>query len=125
LEVQKNRGEITMTKEWTFEDLPTVDSIDIGLNFDYYYDPGKFSGRPEDCYPPEEESNVSLPDGWEEIVMGAYVQAARKAIAQIQAEVEELAESNAAAEWAEDAAADYEEAKADAMYDDWKWEQGL
>lgn len=32
--------------------------VDIEVRASYYYDPGKISGPPEDCYPPESEFEI-------------------------------------------------------------------
>lgn len=42
--------------------------IELQFSYTYSYDPGKYSGRPEDCYPAEEEKSFYLEPGWEDKV---------------------------------------------------------
>jgi hypothetical protein len=92
------------TKTYTFEDkeLPTVDSIELDLDWSYSHDAGRYSGPPEDCYPGSTESEIAPPAGYEQIIMAAYVRAAQKAIMAIDAKIKEMNGDNTAAEWAEE-----------------------
>lgn len=87
-------------KEHTFEDLPAPD-ITLELYYNYSYTPGRYFGLPENCYPEEEESELSLPDGWEEQVISAYMTAAREAMKQIEQKVIEMRDDGLPREWAE------------------------
>ena len=107
-----------MVKTWTFEDeeLPTVGNIELELDYSYSYDAGRYSGPPEDCWPSEEESEINLPAGYEDVIIAAYMKAARAAIKEIDAKVEEMNSDNNAREWAEEAAADWADDFADSEY---------
>lgn len=93
---------IAGTKVLTFEDemLP-MEPIEFEVAFDYYYDPGKYNGLPENCYPEEEDGEASLPANFQEIVMNHYIAMARKAIKNIEAYVEEI-KVDEIREWATD-----------------------
>lgn len=91
-----------MKKEWTFEDLPMPSDITLGLDYTYYHNPGRLYGPPEFCYPPETECEITLPKGWEDAVIQTYIQAARKAIKEIEAQVKEMIEDELPKEWAEE-----------------------
>ena len=90
-----------MNKAWTFEDLPAP-AIELELQYTYSYDPGRISGPPEDCYPPEEECEVCLPAGYKQIIRDEYLKAAELAIAEIERQVEMLEDSDSPREWAEE-----------------------
>jgi hypothetical protein len=82
-----------------FEDLPAPE-IELGLEYDYYFDPGRISGPPEDCHPPEEYIEITLPDGWEDRLMLAYARSAQEAIKEIEARVEAMVKDKEPREWA-------------------------
>lgn len=116
---ESGRGDNMNIKTWTFEDeeLPTVDSIELDLEWSYSYDAGRYSGPPEDCYPDAEDSEINVPAGYEQIIMAAYIRAAQKAIKAVDAKIEEMNSDNLAREWAEEEAENYENDFADSEYD--------
>lgn len=89
------------TKTITFEELPAPD-IDLELEYTYYFKEGKYFGRPEDCYPDEEEMEIVLPKGFEETVMNRYIAAAREAIKKIESKVQDFEFDNMPRQWAEE-----------------------
>lgn len=88
-----------------FEDLPTVGIISIDVEWSYFFDPGKLSGPPESCYPAEEEKEIEPVGSISDIVMNAYILAARRAIKQIETGIEE--KRNDLPEWAREEAEKY------------------
>ena len=52
-------------------EFATVEDTYINLTvfWSYSFDPGKLDGRPEDCYPAEEESEIALEAGWEQKII--------------------------------------------------------
>ena len=96
-----------MIKQYTFEELPQVDDITIDLVVCYYYSPAKLDGLPEDCYPEEEEIDITPESGYEQAIMSAYVDAARLAIKQIDDQIAEI-DGATVREWVEDARNDWE-----------------
>lgn len=89
-----------MIKEWTFEDLPTP-NVTLDLYYSYYYKPAKLNGLPENCCPEEEESEIQLPNQLENIVITAYLKAARQAIKVIADKVQDMDFDGLPREWAE------------------------
>lgn len=77
---------MTGTRKVTFEQdqLPGVSDIELEVEYTYEYTPGRNRIDPDDSYPDEVESEIELEKGWEEIVMAAYVAAAREAIKAIE-----------------------------------------
>ena len=77
-----------MIKEHTFEaeNLPGAD-ITIDLEYTYERDDGNFNGHPDTWHPPSEESKITLPVGWEDIVIQSYMKAAREAIKAIESDL--------------------------------------
>lgn len=114
------------TKNYTFDDenLPTVGDITLELEYTYSYDAGRYSGPPEACYPAEEECEIDLPKGWEDVVMQSYINAARLAIKKIENDLlQDLIFDNAPREWAEEETEYYNECKAEAQIEareDWR-----
>ena len=104
------------TKTWLFEELPVVDDIELDLDYSYSYDAGRYSGPPEDCYPAEEESEINLPAGYEDVIIAAYMKAARAAIKAVDAKVEEMNDDGLPREWEEEAARDWAEDFSDSEY---------
>jgi len=94
-------------KAFTFDDLPTVDEIELELDFTYYHLPAKLSGPPESCYPEEEEAEITLPKGFEQIVIAKYMAAARLAIKGIEDKCREMEVDGTVREWAEEERRDY------------------
>lgn len=84
-----------------FEELPSPD-VELDLEYSYFFDPGRISGPPGDCYPPDEECEIKMPDGWEKRVMLAYIRAAQESIKEIEARVQLMASDKKPAEWAEE-----------------------
>lgn len=96
---------MTGTKKVTFEQdqLPGVDDIEFELSYSYSYKPAKTSGDPNSCYDSEEESEITLPDGWEATVMLAYIKAAREAIKHIEFSlIPDMNFDNKPRQWAEE-----------------------
>lgn len=76
--------------------------IELELQWSYYYDPGKYYGKPEGCYPEEAECEVLPP-----IDINARLKAhAEKMIPiwlkQIESECQDMELDNKPAEWAEE-----------------------
>jgi predicted ArsR family transcriptional regulator len=62
--------------------------FEFEVDYSYYYDGGKLTGRPEDCYPPEEDGEVWIVDKfWKEKVRQEYAKLAEQAIKEIENEV--------------------------------------
>ena len=102
-----------------FWPLPEVEEIELELEYDYYHQPAKTYGLPENCYPAEEECEINLPKDYKEQIRVAYLREAETAITMIEAQVQGLLADNAPAQWAVDDAPepdydddwnDYEEA---------------
>lgn len=93
-----------MIKKWTFEseELPGAD-VTLDLDCSYSFDAGKCDGPPERCYPPSEESEITLPKGWEEKVLASYAAAAVEAILAIEQKVRDMQSNNIARIWMEEA----------------------
>lgn len=81
--------------------LPEIDELPLEVEFTYSYDPGKYHGLPENCYPEEEEAEVTLPDNYEQIIFDHYLRAARVAIKHVENHVNSIKVSEVA-EWAEE-----------------------
>lgn len=45
---------------FTFPVVRNEEEIVLTVKGTYYYDPGRFSGPPELCYPPEEDMNYNI-----------------------------------------------------------------
>jgi len=86
-------------KTLLFDELPVVDEIEIDVEYTAYYHPGCTQLAPEDCYPPEVEIEIRLPDGWEQNVTEKYLAAAREAIKGIEAEIRKMEEDEEPLEW--------------------------
>jgi hypothetical protein len=86
-------------KTLLFDELPVVDEIEIDAEYTAYYHPGCTQLAPEDCYPPEVEIEIRLPDGWEQNVIEKYLAAAREAIKGIEAEIRKMEEDEEPLEW--------------------------
>ena len=95
-----------MIKQYTFEELPQVDDITIDLIVYYYYSPAKLDALPEDCYPEEEEIDITPEEGYEQAIMSAYVAAARLAIKQVDDQLAEI-DATTVREWVEEAKAEW------------------
>ena len=91
-----------MTKQFTFDELPEVMEIELELDYSYYHLPAKLSGPPELCYPEEEESEITLPKAWEQIVVAKYLAAARLAIKEIENRAQVMEVDGTCREWAEE-----------------------
>lgn len=89
-----------MIRQHLFEDEPLI-SVEIDLDVYYSYTPAKLYGRPEDCYPEEEEFEIVPEKDYAERIMAAYVAEAREAIKRFEAEIESLANNQTVREWAE------------------------
>ena len=77
-------------KELTFDELPAVDEINLDATIYYYHLDAKTDGLPENCYPEEEEFEVTLEPGYADVIMAAYVREARYAIKEIDRKVSEI-----------------------------------
>ena len=97
-----------MIKQYTFEELPQVDDITLDLVVCYHYSPAKLDALPEDCYPEEEEIDVTPEDGYEQVIMSAYVAAARLAIKQVDDQIAAI-DGATVREWVDDARNDWED----------------
>ena len=94
-----------------FYPLPEVEEIELELEYDYFHQPAKIDGLPENCRPEDEEVEINLPDDYKDQVRAAYAREAEVAIGMIEAQVQQLLADNAPAQWAEDDAPepDYDE----------------
>ena len=94
-----------------FFPLPEVEEIELELEYDYFHQPAKIDGAPENCHPEDEEVEINLPADYREQVRAAYAREAEVAIGMIAAKVQQLLADNAPAQWAVDDAPepDYEE----------------
>ena len=101
-----------MTKTFAFEELPEVMELELELDFTYHHDPGRYSGPPENCYPEEEEAEITLPKGFEQIVVAKYLAAARLAIKEIENRAQVMEVDGTCREWAEEAKRDFIESQA-------------
>lgn len=90
------------TKQYLFDELPEV-SLTLDLEYTYYHLPAKTNCRNDDAHPEEEESSITLPHGWEDEVMSAYIQAARYAIRKIELDlIPDMEFHNMPRRWAEE-----------------------
>ena len=89
------------TKEYTFDDLP-LPELDLELNYKYDNDPGKVTGLPENCYPPETEEYIELPDGYEDAIRKHYENAAELAISYVKDHIQDLLYRDAHKQWLEE-----------------------
>lgn len=101
-----------MAKQFVFDDLPEVTEIELELDFSYYHLPAQLSGPPESCHPEEEEAEITLPKGFEQIVLDKYLAAARLAIKQIEDKCEEMEVDGTVREWVAEEKKDYIESQA-------------
>lgn len=91
--------------------------IELECGWNYSFTPGKYYGKPEDCYPESEESDVELPKDFEEQIRRFALDVmVPKWIKMVEDEAERLRVSDAPREWAkdEDDRGDYEKD----LYDD-------
>ena len=91
--------------------------LELELQWSYYYNAGRYSGLPENCFPEEEECEVCPP-----IDIAARVKAhADKMCAiwikEIESQCMDMELDNAPAEWAADDRQSYEESRAEAQYE--------
>lgn len=97
-----------MKRTITFEELPAPD-IELDLDYMYRFQRGKYYGPPESCYPDDEDMEITLPSGWEDTVMNAYMLAARDAMKSIESKVLDMEFDCLPRQWwAEDAADCYD-----------------
>lgn len=89
------------------------DTIELEVEFDYAFYPGKYNGRPEDCYPDEEECEVNLEAGWEQKVTAVNLKLANENIKYINHQLERLP----IAEWAGELEQARQEAYGDFLYE--------
>lgn len=85
-----------------FWPLPEVEEIELELEYDYFHQPAKIDGLPENCRPEDEEVEINLPADYREQIRAAYAREAEVAIGMIEAKVQQLLADNAPAQWAED-----------------------
>lgn len=105
----------------TFE-LPEIDTeIELELDFTYSYDPGCYSGLPENCYPSEEDAEITLEPEWEKRVIRIYTQAMQNAIKSIHAQCDEMCSDGTVASWANEEREAAEMSRAEAYIDDRKY----
>jgi len=90
-----------VNKLFTFEDEPCIE-IELELEFSYSYDPGRYHGKPEDCYPAEEESEITPPNDYESIIMAAYMAEAKQAVKRFEAKIEEMVADHVPRVWVEE-----------------------
>lgn len=69
------------------EQLPGVDDIKLNVNYVYTRTPARLNAAPEDCYPEEEECEISLPREWQAKVMNAYIVAGFEAVKKIECDI--------------------------------------
>lgn len=72
------------TYTYEFKELPEVLCVELELEWSYTYHEGVLDRLPEDCYPPEEEITVTLPDDYRERILDKYIEAANEAIKDIE-----------------------------------------
>jgi hypothetical protein len=94
-----------------------VPDIELDLEWDNSYDPGRYSVRPEDCYPAEEDWEIMPTEGWKHKVLAAYTEHAMKAIEEIETRLDALNDGDFARQWAEDARQSADEAYAEFLYE--------
>lgn len=96
------------TKIYTFEELPLSD-LDLELTYSYYHDPGVTNALPENCYPPETESEIYPPDNYKELIRKHYADNAEKAIESIDNHIDSLVWIDMPKRWMEDDATMYDQ----------------
>lgn len=87
-----------MIKQFTFTDEPCIE-IDLELTYRYHFDRGNRDGKPEDCWPSEEVSEIIPPDDYAGTIMAAFIAEGRQAIKRFEAKIKELEEEHAPREW--------------------------
>ena len=107
-------GTSTITIEQ--DQLPGVSDIELEVEYTYEYTPGRNRIDPDDCYPAEEESEINLQDGFEGVIMAAYIKTGREAIEAVKKLVEEMNDDGLPREWAEDSARNHYADRADSDY---------
>ena len=93
-------------RELTFDDLPAVEEINLDATIYYYYRKANTDGLPENCYPEEEEFEITLEPGYADLIMAAYVREARYAIKEIEQKVSEI-DVRTVRQWLEEEQEDY------------------
>jgi hypothetical protein len=105
-------------KEFTFE----LDGgeLELDLDYTYSYDPGCYSGLPENCYPAEEECEVLPPPDLANRVKRHAEKMIPLWIKQIESRCMDMELDNDPAVWAEEDRKNYEESKAEAYFEELK-----
>jgi hypothetical protein len=76
--------------------------LEIEVYWTYYYDSGRYFGKPEDCYPEEEECEVIPPKDLADIVKAHADRMIPIWIKEIESQCAALADDRAPAEWGDD-----------------------
>ena len=99
-------------------DLPETDAeIVLNVEWEHDYDPGCYSGLPENCYPSSEDSSAEIEPEWEAKVMLKYIEWGKEAIASIKKQQQELID-NTVPEWAAEEGRHLAEMAAEQAFED-------
>lgn len=88
------------TYEFEFEVDPIL--VELDLEYSYYRQPAKLNGSPEDCYPEEEEGEVSLVGNWKDKIRDAFMAEAEQAIRSMEDRLMDLEFDNMPRKWAQE-----------------------
>lgn len=88
------------TYEFEFEVDPIL--VELDLDYCYYRQPAKLNGRPEDCYPEDEESEITLTGNWQDRIREAFLNEADQAIKGMQDRLCDLEFDRMPAKWAKE-----------------------
>lgn len=86
------------THAFALVDVP--EELELEVNYSYYYAPGVYHKKPEDCYPEEEEAEAEIEGNWQDRVMAVYIKAGREAIKNIESQLSNLVMDGKVNQWA-------------------------
>lgn len=105
-------------------ELEGEEEFEIEVDYSYSYDAGCYSGLPENCYPSEEDSEITGPKDLAELVKKFALEVmVPRWIKSIENQIEQMNDDGKPAEWSDEDRQANDEARAADAYDDMMYER--